>query len=391
MANAAGNRNRLSYAVESNWGVDPAGNYNILRKLGDAGITLDRSQLRTAEWNDRRAVTGFRLGNKNVGVNVPFELSYATYDDLVASAFFSDWVAAGAANASLTVTVVAGSTRTMGATGIGTGIAIGDWVKIAGFAPALTANNGYYKVTGRTADLLTFASATNMVAGTSAGATVSSQKMGYIIPGTTRKSLSFCESQIDITTYTQALGAIADSMSLSVQPDAIITGAFGFLAKTFTGPQATTFGGTEVAANTNEIMQSNDAYTKMWLDNAATPSCAITAWDFALANGGARIMPVFCDSPNVITADDAVFTGNLTMLWEDYTMLTKYLAETSIALTSRLLDLNGLSGYAIEFPKVKLTGHAPQRGKSNTLISMPWSALEDSSTTHVGCKIWRLV
>lgn len=390
MANAAGNRNRLSYAVESVWGTDPAGNYNILRKLGDAGITLDRTQLRTAEWNDRRAVTGFRLGNKNVGVNVPFELSYATYDDLIASAFFSDWVTAPAANSSLTVTVIASSTRTMGATGIGTGIAVGDWVKIAGFASPLTANNGFYKVSARTDDLLTFASATNLVAGTSAGATVSSQGMEYILPGTTRKSLAFCESQLDIAAYTQALGAIADSMSLSVQPDAIITGSFGFLAKTFTGPQGTTFGGTEVAANSNEVMQSNDTYTKLWLDNAAAPTCAVTAFDFALANGGNRVMPAFCDSPNVITADDAVFTGNMTMLQEDYSMLTKYLAETTMALTSRILDLNGTQGYAIEFPKIKLTSHAPQRGKSNTPITMAWSALEYSSTFNA-CKIWRLV
>ena len=389
MANAAGNRNRLSYAVESVWGTDPAGNYNTLRKLGDAGITLDRPQLRTAEWNDRRAVTGFRLGNKSVGVNVPFELSYATYDDLIASAFFSDWVAAATANTGLTVTVVAGVTRTMGATGIGTGIAVGDWVKISGFTSTLVANNGYYKVTARTADLLTFGSATNLVAGTS-GATVSSQGMGYILPGTTRKSLAFCESQLDISTYMQALGAIGDSMSLSVQPDAIITGSFGFLAKTFNGPQATTFGGTEVAANSNEVMQSNDAYTKLWLDNASAPTCAVTGFDFALANGGNRVMAAFCDSPNVITADDAVFTGNMTMLWEDYSMLSKYLAETTLALTSKIVDLNGTSGYAIEFPKVKLTSHAPQRGKSNSLITMAWSALE-YSTTYNACKIWRLV
>ena len=390
MANAAGNRNRLSYAVESVWGTDPAGNYQTLRKLGDAGITLERAQLRTAEWNDRRAVTGFRLGNKSVGVNVPFELSYATYDDLIASAFFSDWVAASAASSGMQVTVIASTTKTMGATGIGTGIAVNDWVKVAGFASPMTANNGYYKVTARTADLLTFGSSTNLVAGTSAGTTVTVQKMGYIVPGVTRKSLAFCESQLDISTFTQALGAIGDSMSLSVQPDAIITGSFGFLAKSFTGPQGTTFGGTEVAANSNEVMQSNDAYTKLWLNDAATPTCAVTAWDFALANGGNRVMPAFCDSPNVITADDAVFTGNMTMLWEDYTMLTKYLAETTLALTSRILDLNGTSGYALEFPKVKLTGHTPQRGKSNTLITMPWSALE-YSTTFNACKIWRLV
>lgn len=390
MANAAGNRNRLSYAVESVWGTDPTGNYQTLRKLGDAGITLERAQLRTAEWNDRRAVTGFRLGNKSVGVNVPFELSYATYDDLIASAFFSDWVAASAASSGMQVTVIASTTKTMGATGIGTGIAVNDWVKVAGFASPMTANNGYYKVTARTADLLTFGSSTNLVAGTSAGTTVTVQKMGYIVPGVTRKSLAFCESQLDISTFTQALGAIGDSMSLSVQPDAIITGSFGFLAKSFTGPQGTTFGGTEVAANSNEVMQSNDAYTKLWINDAATPTCAVTAWDFALANGGNRVMPAFCDSPNVITADDAVFTGNMTMLWEDYTMLTKYLAETTLALTSRILDLNGTSGYALEFPKVKLTGHTPQRGKSNTLITMPWSALE-YSTTFNSCKIWRLV
>lgn len=387
--NAAGNRNRLSYAIESVWGTDPSGNYQIVRKTGDAGVSIDRPEIASSEWNDRRGVTNVRLGNKVVGVNVPFELSYGSYDDFIASAFFSDWVAAGTASSALTVTVIAGSTRTVGATGIGTGIAVGDWVKLSGFTSTLLANNGFYKVTARTADLLTFGSATNLVAGTS-GATVVVQRMGYILPGVTRKSLAFCESQLDIASFKQALGAIGDTFSLSVQPDAIITGTFGFLAKTLTGPQGTTFGGTEVAANTNPVMQSNDAYTKLWIDDAASPTCAVTAFDFSLANNGNRVMGAFCDSPSVITVDDALFTGSMTMLQSDYSMLTKYLAETTLGLTSKILDLNGTSGYAFEFPKIKIVGFTENKGKANSLITLKWKALE-YSTTYNACKIWKLV
>lgn len=393
---AAGNRNRLAFKAESTWGTDPSGNYQELRKLGDAGITLDRAQIRTAEWNSRRAVTGMRLGNKSVGVNVPFELSYGTYDTLIESAFYSTWNAAASAITALTATVVAGTTNTIAATGIASGISTNDWVKISGFVAPYTANNGYFKVTNASTGVLTLgqakdAAGNSLLAAASAQTGISVQKMGYIVPGTTAKSLAFEEAQLDLSTgnYTQALGCIADSFNLTLAPDAIITGNFAFLGKTFNGPANSTYGGTVVAAGTAEVMQSNDSYTKLWLDASAT--CAATAFDFSLANGGSRIMPVFCNTPNKITADDALFTGNITMLREDAAMLTKYLAETDLVISSCIIDKLGASGYAIEFPKVRITAHNLQRAKDNVLVTLPWTALEDSPSTYNACKIWRLV
>lgn len=392
---AAGNRNRLSFKAESTWGTEPGGNYQELRKLGDAGITLDRAQIRTAEWNSRRAVTGMRLGNKSVGVNVPFELSYGTYDTLIESAFYSTWTAAASAITALTATVVAGTTNTIGATGINAGIVAGDWVKISGFVAPYTANNGFFKVTVSASNLLTLGQAkapdgTSLLAACSAQTGISVQRVGYIVPGTTAKSLAFEEAQLDLSTgnYTQALGCIADSFNLSLAPDAIITGNFAFLGKTFNGPANATYGGTVVAAGTDEVMQSNDAYTKLWLDGSAT--CAATAFDFSLSNGGSRVMPVFCNEPNKITADDALFTGNVTMLREDAAMLTKYLNETDLAISSKILDKTGTNGYALEFPKVRITAHNLQRAKDNVLVTLPWTALE-YSTTFNACKIWKLV
>lgn len=392
---AAGNRNRLSFKAESTWGTDPSGNYQELRKLGDAGITLDRAQIRTAEWNSRRAVTGMRLGNKAVGVNVPFELSYGTYDTLIESAFYSTWTTAASAITGLSATVVAGTTNTIGATGINAGIVAGDWVKISGFVSPYTANNGFFKVTVSASNLLTLGQAkspdgTSLLAACTSQSGISVQRVGYIVPGTTAKSLAFAEDQLDLATggSTQALGCIADSFNLSLAPDAIITGNFAFLGKTFNGPANATYGGTVVAAGTDEVMQSNDAYTKLWLDGSAT--CAATAFDFSLSNGGSRVMPVFCNEPNKITADDALFTGNVTMLREDAAMLTKYLNETDLAISSKILDKTGTNGYALEFPKVRITAHNLQRAKDNVLVTLPWTALE-YSTTFNACKIWKLV
>jgi hypothetical protein len=381
-----GMRNSLKYAVETVFGTDPGGNYQILRKTGDAGLGLTRAQIKTEEMNSRRAVTGFRLGAKMPKVTVPFELVYGGYEDLMACALMSTWAAAATASGTLSATVT--STNVITATGIDTGLAVGDWVKITGFATTMISNNGFHKVTAKASGSITVAEST-LVNGS--GASIVVQRMGYLVGGTTVKSLAFEEAQEDIGSglFFQTLGNMCDSWDMSFQPDQIIKGTFNFLGKTYTNPRNTTFGGTAVAAVTADSMQSNDALSYLSIDG--TPVATVTGLDFSLKNSLAQYLAVAGQNVAKIGRGDSDLTGTLTMFFDADTYWTKYLAETAISLSAKFVDLTGGQGYAIDIPRLKFTDSTLQRAKDNTLQSLPFQALENTAQTILNMKIWKLV
>lgn len=385
-----GMRNSLRYKMESSFGVDPGSNYTYVRKTGDAGVGLTRAQIKTEEMNARRAVTGFRLGAKMPKVTVPFELIYSAYDDFISCAMMNAWTDAAAESASMSVTVVADPTNTMAATGIGTGLVDGDWIKVTGFSGGYTANNGWFKVLTATANLITLVGNSTLVAATSQTG-IKVQKMKYITGSTLVKSVAFEEAQEDIGSglFFQTLGNMCDSWDMSFQPDQIIKGTFNFLGKTYTTPYTSTKGGTIQAAPVYDPMQANDASSYVAVDGV--PVATVTGLDFSLKNSLAQYLAVAGQNVAKIGRGDSDLTGTLTMFFDADTYWTKYLAETSVSLTSKFIDLSGLRGYAFDIPRIKFTDSTLQRAKDNTLQTLPFQALENTAQTILNMKIWALV
>ena len=253
MARASGSRWQPSYVTESSLGVPSGTEFKKTRLLLASALEQKRSNLQSQQAVGDRSVAPGRLGNKTNTFRANGELSYGTFEDFIASACMNSWVAAGTAISALSVTVDAGTTNTMAATGIGgTGaslISVGDYVKVSGFASGYTANNGFFKVTARTDNMLTFGEAKDPETGASlltaatsqAGITV--QRMGYLITGSTEKSLAFEDAQLDIPFYFEALGCVANGMTLSLATDGIVTCNFDFIAKKILGPSGTKYAG----------------------------------------------------------------------------------------------------------------------------------------------------
>ena len=393
---AEGSRRRFSYVKESSFGVDPGGNYQIVRALEGAGFNLDRTQLTSQEYRSDRAISTTRLGAKRLRFPLPFELSYGSHEDFIESAMCNAWVAAGDASSALQVTVVAGSTNTMAATGIGTGIVAGDWVKVAGFATALAANNGWYRVTTAAANLLTFAEAkttagaSTLSAGTSAEATVTVQKMSAIVSGTTDKSLVMEQAQLDIPLYYQLLGCMAGSLSLSIRPDSIVTGSFDMMCKelTSTSPRNTTYAGTAVAATTTEPMDANTATAALKIDG--TPVAIVTGLDLNLNNNLAEFWPVFQTTPYKFGKGRSNLTGSMSLYLLADTYWVKYLAETNVALSIQLMNPAGTNGYVIDIPSVEMTSLRDSATENNVVSNINWQALYNSTLGYVNMKIAKL-
>lgn len=108
MTIATGSRHDLSYIVESTFGTTPAAT-PVLTPIRHTGTTLGLSKdaIESEELRQDRQVANFRHGNKSVGGDINFELSYGTFDDLIEATLCGTWatdiVLAGVTRRSFTI------------------------------------------------------------------------------------------------------------------------------------------------------------------------------------------------------------------------------------------------------------------------------------------------
>lgn len=384
---AAGSAYRLSYVTESSFGTPSGTAFQILHGSLNAGGSLNRAQIQSQAIRSDRGMASTRFGSKKPALRYPFELRYGAYEDFIASWNMSSWAAAASAISALTVTVVAGSTNTMAATGIGgtggTLIAVGDWVKVSGFTGGYTANNGYFKVTARGADLLTFGQAkdadgVSLLTAASSQSGISVQRLGYNATGSTKSYVAFEEAYTDVSIYKEWLGCMANTMSLAIQPDQIITGEFGFIGKSLVGPAAATYTASTVAVSSALPMTGSDLTGVVAVDG--TPVAICTGVNFSGNNSGNYLNGVFAQVPYGLTAGRSNLSGSMSLYVLDYAWYTKYLNETRFALSLKLMDSGGITGYGIEVPYCAITAEPSENKTEDNVVQNVSFQVEPSST-----------
>jgi len=407
MATASGSQRQISHYPEATFGTGIFAAMKTDRFLAGARIYNDVDDITSDELRSDRAVAPGSLGARHCKGTFPFELSVGSdadsgFDDYIQSAMCSPWVPAAAAAAAQTVTVVAGSTNTMGAASIGTGLAVGDWIKVSLFAGAVTSppstlgsNNGFFRVTARAAALITLAEAVNadgtsrLYAGVS-GATVVIQKMASIVAGTTRKGLSLELAQPDVSVWQNAYGFIVNKMALSVKQGAKITGSFDGVGLSLSAPAGSKIRtGTDVPATTSAPITSYSSSSFLYLDGV--PFAIATSLDLSLDNGMEELMGVFQAVANDILMGRSNLSGSITIAYTGSTYLAKALANQHVALRVQMVGPDG-SGYAIDIPNVRLKMPSEDTSENKVFHTYAWQAeKETSDTLLVNCKISKLV
>lgn len=167
MPRAQGQRSYLAYAQEPELGATlttPA--MRLLRNTGSSGVEVQRSTLESAEYRKDRAVADFRLGNKTPTMDVPFEFSFASYDDLLEGAMFGRFLPATGANkitAAVQVIIDAAAKTLTRASGsfLTDGFAVGDYVILGGFVNV--ANRITVRITALSATVMTCSESVSLV------------------------------------------------------------------------------------------------------------------------------------------------------------------------------------------------------------------------------------
>lgn len=395
MARASGSLWQVSHVTESSLGTPSGTAFTKDRLLmASAGIKQARTTIESQEATADRSPSPIQFGNKNNTFGLSGNLIYGAHEDYLASLFMNAFAAAASAITGLSATVVAGSTNTISATGIATGIYAGDWVKISGFTSPYTANNGFKRVSASATGVLTFAGAIDPESGASTLAActsqtgVSVQKMGYLVVGTTEKSMAIEEAETDIAVYQELLGAIVKSMNLSFTLDQLITCNFDMIAKSLVGPAASAYAGSYVAATTNAPIKTSASGNVFMLDGV--PIAYMRDGNITFDGGRTALFSAGLENPTAMGVGQIKVTGNLTMYLQDSSFITKIRAGTSLALCAQAMDSSGSYGYVFDMPKLVLNPETLSKAADNITQQIQFTAQKDSSTSVNCMRIWKL-
>lgn len=370
---AEGSRRGLFYVAESVWGTTPeTPSMKTLRNTGGSGIQLERSQLQSNEMRSDRAIADIAFGQKRASLDVPFELSYGSYDDMLEAALFGAFAVAYALTG-LTVDVddVAKTFTRSNGSWITDGVKVGDKITFGGFTA--TGNNGTFVVSEVSALVVTCATAVGLTTVVDDTEVTATTDRFVLKQGVTKKSFTFEEGFLDIDQHQTMTGAMVDALSLNIAPDQIITGSLRLIGKVAGSFSATPLDESPDPASTTPVFNSFSGSIK---ENDVAISY-ISALSSNLANALAADYALFQDEAFQIGAGRANLSGTLSAYFPDATLANKAIAGTD---TSLEFTLTGNSGsYRFTVPRLKLAPGSKQIEENKVIQTYNWQALYSST------------
>lgn len=195
--------------------------------------------------------------------------------------------------------------------------------------------------------------------------------------GTTRRSFTVERKFANLTVpeYHRYTGCEVNSFSLSVSPDAIVTGTFSMIAQDSSIGTAIISGATYNAATTSEPFDSFSGT----ITEGGSAIGTVTSLELTLENGLNPLFVVGSDVTELPVIGKSRVTGTLGVYFQDKTLLDKFLNETASSLVFTLVDPAG-NLYDFTLPNIKYTGGQPDvSGEGEVTLSMPFTALYDST------------
>ena len=381
---ADSSRAQLYSLNESVWGTTPAAAMTQLRYTAES-LGYNISNVTSNEVrSDRQIVDLIQVGAEASG-NVDFELSYGAQDAVLAGALFSDWGTPVAVSASADIAASnAGSAFTSSATDFtAAGIAVGQWLRVSGFAASSGANNGYYQVTSVAANSLGVSPAP---ASDEAAGGLDIVMAGSVLRnGVTESSFTLEKAFTDVGKFIAFTGMVANTLSLDIQTGQVLRGSASFMGKAATIGDSTAGTGAPVAASVNDVMNAVNNIGEVREANVVLAGTVLRALSVRVANGLRGIQAVGALGNVDIGAGRCTVTGSVSIYFSDGAWYQKYLAGTQTSLSFRVQDGDG-NAYVVSLPKVKLTGGRVQAGGNDrdVMADFDFQALRDPDT---GCTI----
>ena len=207
------------------------------------------------------------------------------------------------------------------------------------------------------------------------GAMFAAWNTNVLKAGVTSKFFTMERAFADITQYGVFTGCMVNTFSLSVTPNAMVTGSFDLIGK------GASYSGTPLDASVT-ASQTNapfDSFTGT-IEEGGSAIASITGIELSLSNGLEATKIVGSNTTPHIVPMRSNLTGTVSAYFENLTMLNKFINETESSIEFTLG--NGTSkSYTFLIPRVKYSGaDNPTSGEGPIVISMPFQALYDTTT-----------
>ena len=189
--------------------------------------------------------------------------------------------------------------------------------------------------------------------------------------GTEQRSFTIERGFPDIGQYLLYRGCFVNKLSLSVKPNAMITGSFDVVG--LSGAVGAAPLNAHVAPAPTHMPY--DSYTGE-LKEGGTPLAVVTGIDISLDNGIAAQYGVFQRSAKFVDWGKSTVTGTMTAFFEDASLIAKFLDETPTSLEFTIGS--NVNGYTFLLPSIRYTGsEAPMQSDGPISISLPFAAKLD--------------
>lgn len=246
-------------------------------------------------------------------------------------------------------------------------LAVGVWVwvggPIAGQQFIVPAVGGWCRISVIAANLLTFdvrPSGWAVDAGTAK--TVRVYFGDYIREGTTRRSYTIEQQFQDLTvpTFEYYKGMVPTSFEADMKQQDILTCKTTFMGMTIADPSSVRFAGaTDVAAPTNDVMNTSDNVGSLLLNGVTLAGNYLTQFSLSIDNMGRRTEAIGSKFSVNIKEGRANITGKIETYYDDSTVLAFIRNSTAVGLFIPVSDPGATKALLFDMPKIKLGNGDP--------------------------------
>ncbi len=374
-ANAA--QQALTYILEATYGATPSPTpaFLNLRQIANT-LNLTRNALVSAEQRSDAQIPFVRMGMNNAAGGIDFELSHLALKDWVRAFLRYDTTGGSFQSTANTDTLFVNATskitRTSGSF-VSDGALVNMKIRVTGAGES--ANNTVFTVTVVTALEITVSESLVQEA---ASAAVKIQGE-YAENGVTDSSFSVERQWTDLVTplYDLFTGVVPVEMSISAQPDSMITGSFTTIAQAM----ATSTGTEDASTDDINTAEAVDSFTGT-LEEGGAASAIVTAFDMTATWNAAGTPVIGSSQIQSVETGRLNVTGTISAYFQDAVLLNKFLNETESSLRLAFQDAaSPANEFNLFIPALKYTGadRSPS-GDEPLVMNMPFQAFLDGTT-----------
>jgi len=196
---------------------------------------------------------------------------------------------------------------------------------------------------------------------------------GVLKVGTTFKSFTIEERNLDITQYRRFTGCSVSSFSINCTPNQMVSATFNMVGKDMSLATSPLDASIDAAAAEPPF----DSFSAT-IEEGGSAIATITSLNFTVDNGLNPTFVVGSATTPQLEYGMANITGELTAYFENQTLLNKFINETESSLELTLTD--GSDTYVFLMPKIKYSGASvPVQNPQSRLLTMPFVALLNTS------------